>query len=60
MRPDLQEWVPEDRLVHFIMEVVGLLDWRDAKIHEPERRSTREEGIARGAAEGAEKNHINQ
>jgi transposase len=34
MPPDLREWVPQDHLVHFIMEAVGLLDLRDAKINE--------------------------
>jgi len=34
MPPDLREWVPEDHLVHFIMEAVGLIDLREAKINE--------------------------
>jgi transposase len=28
--PDLRDWVPEDHLVHFIMDAVGLLDLRAA------------------------------
>ena len=31
--PDLREWVPEDHLVHFIMEAVGLLDVSAARIN---------------------------
>ena len=34
MPPDLREWVPEDHLVHFIMEAVGVIDLREAKINE--------------------------
>lgn len=34
MPPDLREWVPEDHLVHFIMEAVGLINLREAKINE--------------------------
>jgi transposase len=34
MPPDLSEWVPENHLVHIIMEVVGLIDLREAKINE--------------------------
>ena len=34
MPPDLREWVPEGHLVHFIMEAVGLVDLREAKINE--------------------------
>lgn len=31
--PDLRDWVPEDHLVHFIMEAVGLLDLSTARIN---------------------------
>lgn len=31
--PDLRDWVPEDHLVHFIMEAVGLLDVSTAHIN---------------------------
>ena len=31
--PDLRDWVPEDHLVHFIMEAVGLLDVSTARIN---------------------------
>jgi len=31
--PDLRDWVPEDHLVHFIMEAVGLLDLGTARIN---------------------------
>ena len=31
--PDLRDWVPEDHLVHFIMEAVGLLDVSAARIN---------------------------
>ena len=34
MPPDLREWVPKDHLVHFIMDAVGLIDLRDAKVNE--------------------------
>ena len=34
MPPDLREWVPEDHLVHFIMDAVGLIDLRQAKVNE--------------------------
>lgn len=34
MPPDLREWVPEDHLVHFIMDAIGLIDLRAAKINE--------------------------
>jgi hypothetical protein len=34
MPPDLREWVPEDELVHFIMDAFGLIDLREAKINE--------------------------
>jgi len=30
--PDLRDWVPEDHLVHFIMEAVGMLDLSAARI----------------------------
>ena len=32
--PDLCEWVPEDHLVHFIMDAVGLLDLSAARVNE--------------------------
>lgn len=32
--PDLRAWVPENHLVHFIMEAVGLLDLRAARVNE--------------------------
>lgn len=32
--PDLRDWVPEDHLVHFIMEAVGLLDLSAARVNE--------------------------
>jgi hypothetical protein len=32
--PDLRDWVPEDHLVHFIMEAVGLLDLSTARVNE--------------------------
>jgi transposase len=31
--PDLRDWVPEDHLVHFIMEAVGLLDLSAARVN---------------------------
>jgi transposase len=31
--PDLRDWVPEDHLVHFIMDAVGLLDLSTARIN---------------------------
>ena len=31
--PDLRDWVPEDHLVHFIMDAVGLLDLRMARVN---------------------------
>ena len=31
--PDLRDWVPEDHLVHFIMDAVGLLDLSTAHIN---------------------------
>ena len=31
--PDLRDWVPEDHLVHFIMEAVGMLDLGAARIN---------------------------
>ena len=31
--PDLRAWMPEDHLVHFIMEAVGLLDLSTARIN---------------------------
>ena len=32
--PDLRDWVPEDHLVHFLMEAVGLLDVSAARINQ--------------------------
>ena len=32
--PDLREWVPADHLVHFIMDAVGQLDVRAARVNE--------------------------
>ena len=34
MPPDLRDWVPQDHLVHFIREAVGLIDLREAKVNE--------------------------
>ena len=31
--PDLRDWVPEDHLVHFVMDAVGLLDLSAAHIN---------------------------
>jgi transposase len=31
--PDLRDWVPDDHLVHFILEAVGLLDLRAARVN---------------------------
>jgi transposase len=31
--PDLRDWVPEDHLVHFIMDAVGLLDLSTARVN---------------------------
>ena len=31
--PDLRDWVPEDHLVHFLLEAVGMLDLRAARSH---------------------------
>jgi len=31
--PALRAWVPEDHLVHFIMDAVGLLDLRAARVN---------------------------
>ena len=31
--PDLRQWVPEDHLVHFIMEAVDLLDLSAARVN---------------------------
>ena len=32
--PDLRQWVPSDHLVHFVMDAVGELDLRGARINE--------------------------
>jgi transposase len=32
--PDLRDWVPEDHLVHFIIDAVALLDLRAARVNE--------------------------
>ena len=32
--PDLRDWVPENHLVHFIMDAVGLLDLRAARVND--------------------------
>lgn len=32
--PDLREWVPQDHLVHFIIDAVGLLDLSAARVNE--------------------------
>ena len=32
--PDLRDWVPEDHLVHFIMDAVGLLDLGTARVND--------------------------
>src|SRR5260370_40989374 len=32
--PDLRDWVPEDHLVQFIIEAVGLLDLSAARVNE--------------------------
>jgi transposase len=32
--PDLREWVPEDHLVHFMLEAVAQLDLRTARVNE--------------------------
>ena len=32
--PDLRDWVPEDHLVHFLMDAVGLLDLRAARVNQ--------------------------
>jgi hypothetical protein len=32
--PDLRQWVPPDPLVHFIMDAVGELDLRGARVNE--------------------------
>jgi transposase len=32
--PDLRQWVPRDHLVHFIMDAVGELDLRGARVNE--------------------------
>ena len=34
MPPDIREWVPEDHLVHFIMDAVSALDLREAKVND--------------------------
>ena len=31
--PDLRDWVPADHLVHFVMDAVGLLDLREARVN---------------------------
>ena len=31
--PDLRDWVPEDHLVHFIMDALGLLDLSAARVN---------------------------
>jgi transposase len=31
--PDLRDWVPEDHLVHFVMDAVGLLDLSTARVN---------------------------
>lgn len=31
--PDLRDWVPEDHLVHFIIDAVALLDLRAARVN---------------------------
>ena len=38
--PDLRDWVPEDHLVHFIMEAVGLLDVSAARINAQRKQTT--------------------
>ena len=32
--PDMREWVPEVHLVHFVLEAVGRLDVRAARVNE--------------------------
>ncbi len=32
--PSLHDWVPEDHLVHFIIEAVEQLDLRNARVNE--------------------------
>ena len=32
--PDLRDWVPANHLVHFIMDAVGLLDLRAARVND--------------------------
>jgi transposase len=32
--PDLRDWVPENHLVHFVMDAIGLLDLRQARVNE--------------------------
>lgn len=32
--PDLRDWVPENHLVHFVMDAIGLLDLREARVNE--------------------------
>jgi hypothetical protein len=32
--PDLRDWVPADHLVHFVMDAVGQLDMRSARVNE--------------------------
>ncbi len=32
--PDLRDWVPEDHLVHFILEAVGLMGLRTARVNQ--------------------------
>ncbi len=48
MPPDLRGWVPEDHFVHFIMEAVGLIDLREAKINEQELARDRQPSVSAG------------
>ena len=32
--PDLRDWIPRDHPVHFIMDAVGELDLRGARVNE--------------------------
>ncbi len=32
--PDLRDWLPSDHMVHFIMDAVGMLDLRQARIND--------------------------
>jgi len=51
--PDLRDWVPGDHLVHFIMDAVGLLDLRAARVNHRGGGARDKRGQVRGRAAAA-------